>query len=104
MSYRARHMVFWLLPLLSIPVTADGATAVLSGPPPRAITDPKSITSQANPKARAVPVADLFYTRGGLSAAWTPGGKTIVISTNITGRYNLWKLSADGGFPLQLTQ
>ncbi len=104
MSYRARHMAFWLFPLLSIPATAFGATAVLNGPPPRAITDPKSITSQANPMARAVPIADLFYTRGGLSAAWAPGGKTIVISTNITGRYNLWKLSADGGFPLQLSQ
>ena len=77
---------------------------MLSGPPARAITDPKSVTSQTNSNARAVPVADLFYTRGGLDAAWTPDGKSIVISTNLTGRYNLWKLSADGGFPLQLTQ
>jgi len=102
-NYRVR-LTFWLIPLLSIPVTALGATAVLSGPPSRAITEPKSVTSRANPAARAVPVADLFYTRGGLDAAWTPDGRSIVISTNLTGRYNLWKLSATGGFPLQLTQ
>jgi dipeptidyl aminopeptidase/acylaminoacyl peptidase len=96
----------WQLALLLLPASTPilAATAVLKGPPPRAITDPASIVSPANAAARPVPVADLFYTRGGLSAAWTPDGKTIVISTNLTGRYNLWKLSADGGFPLQLTQ
>jgi dipeptidyl aminopeptidase/acylaminoacyl peptidase len=104
MSHHLRHRFFWSLSLLLIPASAFGATAVLSGPPSRAITDPKSIVSPANSAAREVPVADLFYTRGGLDAAWTPDGKTIVLSTNLTGRYNLWKLSASGGFPLQLTQ
>lgn len=90
------------LALLATP--ALGATAVLTGPPPRAVTDPKTIVSHANPDARPVPVADLYAVRSASSAAWTPDGRTIVFSTNITGRFNLWKVSAEGGFPVQLTQ
>ena len=91
-----------LASMLATPAFA--ATAVLKGPPPRAITDPKSIASVANPNAGAVPVADLFNVRGGSGAAWTADGRSVVFSTNLTGRFNLWKASADGGFPLQLTQ
>ena len=95
-----RFALLFLLPSLSV----CAATAVLTGPPPRAITDPRSIVSPTNPAAQPVPVADLFYTRSGADAAWTPDGKEIVISTNLTGRFNLWKLPSSGGFPLQLTQ
>lgn len=91
--------------LLAAAVTsAQAATAVLEGPPPRAITDPKSIQSKTNPDAAPVPVADLFNTRGGAGAVWTPDGRWVVFSTNLTGRINLWKMPASGGFPLQLTQ
>jgi len=83
---------------------AFAATAVLKGPPPRAITDPRSVVSPASPGAAPVPVAELYDVRGGSGAMWTPDGKTIVFSTNLTGRYNLWKVSADSGFPQQLTQ
>ena len=93
-----------VLLFLLLPLSAFAATAVLVGPPPRAITDPKSIISRTNPAARPVPVADLFYNRSGAGAVWTPNGKTIVMSTNLTGRYNLWELPSSGGFPLQLTQ
>lgn len=89
---------------LAICAPAFAATAVLTGTPPRALTDPGSISSAARPAARAVPVSDLFYTRGGLDAAWAPDGRSLVISTNLTGRFNLWKVPAEGGFPLQLTQ
>ena len=97
-----RRAVLLLSCAMAAPALAS--TAVLQGPPPRAITDPKSIVSTSNPDAGAVPVADLFNLRGGLGAAWTPDGRTIVFSTNLTGRFNLWKVAADGGFPLQLTQ
>lgn len=91
-----------LLSLVAAPALA--ATAVLQGPPPRAITDPRSIVSAANPDAATVPVADLFAIRGAADGIWTPDGKSIVISTNITGRYNLWEVPVAGGFPLQLAQ
>jgi dipeptidyl aminopeptidase/acylaminoacyl peptidase len=83
---------------------ASATTAVLKGPPPRAITDPKSIVSSANPSAAPLPVAELYDVRGGGGAVWSPDGKTIVFSTNLTGRYNLWKVASGGGFPQQLTQ
>ena len=83
--------------------TAAQAAPVLKGPPPRTLTEPKSVVSPALPSARAVPIAALFYMRGGLDAAWTPDGASVVISTNLTNRYNLWTLSASAGFPQQLT-
>lgn len=90
--------------LLALVAGAAVAAPVLKGPPPRALTDPRSIASETAADARPVPIADLFYIRGGQGGAWSPDGRTVVISTNLTGRFNLWAVPADGGFPLQLTQ
>src|SRR5262249_46777791 len=67
------------------------------------LTDPKSVVSEAKPGG-AVPVADLYFSRGLSDAAWSPDGRQIVISTNLTGRYNLWRVAADGAWPVQLTR
>jgi dipeptidyl aminopeptidase/acylaminoacyl peptidase len=75
-----------------------------SGPDDRPITDPKSITSAANPNARPVPIDDLYYTRSISGPAWSPDGKEIVFTSNMSGRSNLWKVSSSGGWPIQLTQ
>jgi dipeptidyl aminopeptidase/acylaminoacyl peptidase len=80
------------------------AATVTDGMPPRDITDPKSVVSLPLAGAAPAPIDDLYYTRGGLDAAWLPDNKSVVVSTNITGRYNLWTVPANGGFPLQLTQ
>lgn len=80
------------------------AAPVLVGPPPRALTDPKTVVSAPDPAAPPVPIADLYYVRGAADAAWSADGKAIVLSTNLTGRFNLWTMPAAGGFPLQLTQ
>jgi dipeptidyl aminopeptidase/acylaminoacyl peptidase len=81
------------------------AAPVVQGVPPRALTDPESIVSPALAGAAPVPVADLFFTRGGIDdGIWIPHANAVVITTNLTGRYNLWRVPADGGFPLQLTQ
>jgi dipeptidyl aminopeptidase/acylaminoacyl peptidase len=80
------------------------AAPVLKGPPTRDITDPKSLTSAALPGAVPVPIADLLYVRGSLGAAWTQDSKGFVVSTNLTGRFNLWYVAAGGAFPTQLTQ
>ena len=61
--------------------------------------------SQPLAEARPVPVADLFFTRGGIDdGIWIPHSNTAVITTNLTGRFNLWTVPGNGGFPLQLTQ
>ncbi len=75
-----------------------------SGPDDRALTDPHSVVSASNPAARPAPIDDLFYTRSVLGPAWSPDGKQIVFTSDISGRLNLWEVSAAGGWPIQLTQ
>jgi dipeptidyl aminopeptidase/acylaminoacyl peptidase len=73
-------------------------------PDTREITDPTSLSSLAEPGAAPVPIDDLFYTRSVTGGAWSPDGKEIVFTTNLTGRFNLWKVNAEGGWPVQLSQ
>ncbi|HEY2051852.1 MAG TPA: S9 family peptidase [Caulobacteraceae bacterium] len=80
------------------------AEPVQQGTPPRAITSPTSIVSEHRADVAPVPVPDLFYVRSVMDGAWTPDGREVVFSTNLTGRFNLWKVPAGGGFPVQLTQ
>jgi dipeptidyl aminopeptidase/acylaminoacyl peptidase len=75
-----------------------------SGPDDRQVTDPTSVKSVSNPQARAIPIDDLFFTRNVSGPSWSPDGKEIVFTTNLTGRYNLWKVAASGGWPIQLSQ
>ncbi len=93
------HRILPLAVLLGISLC--GALAV-SGPSDRVITDPHSIVSKANPQARPVPVEDLFFTKNVSDAAWSPDGREIALSTNLTGRTNLWKVAASGAWPVQL--
>ena len=71
-------------------------------PEERTITDPATITSARNPDAHPVPIDDLFFSRSISGSSWSPDGKEIVFGTNLTGRFNLWKVNASGGWPLQL--
>jgi len=83
------------------------ATVVLmasSGPDDRQVTDPKSVSSPANPAASSIPIDELYFTRSVGGASWSPDGKEIVFTTNLTGRNNLWKVQASGGWPIQLSQ
>ena len=75
-----------------------------NGPDDRRITDPNSLPSRPNSQARPIPIEDLYFTRSLSDASWSPNGKEILFTTNMTGRPNLWKVSAAGGWPLQLVQ
>jgi dipeptidyl aminopeptidase/acylaminoacyl peptidase len=75
-----------------------------SSPEDRTLTDPKSVSSESNTTAHPVPIDDLYYTRSASDAAWSPDGKEVVLTTDLSGRQNLWKVNASGGWPLQLTQ
>jgi dipeptidyl aminopeptidase/acylaminoacyl peptidase len=75
-----------------------------SGPDDRTLTDPKSVVSASNSAARPAPIDDLYYTRSVSGAAWSPDGQQIAFTTDISGRPNLWKVRASGGWPIQLAQ
>lgn len=81
-----------------------GLIASINSPDERPITDPKSIESASKPQARPIPIDDLFYTRSVSGPSWSPDGKQIAFTTNLTGRLNLWKVPSSGGWPIQLSQ
>ena len=80
------------------------AAPVLQGPPVRELTDPQSLVSPVLEGVAPVPIPDLFYVRSSLDAAWTQDSKGFIVSTNLTGRFNLWNIAPGGAFPTQLTQ
>jgi dipeptidyl aminopeptidase/acylaminoacyl peptidase len=84
--------------------TLYGPLAASTGPDDRPITDPKSVASASNSAARPVPIDDLYYTRSASGAAWSPDGRQVAFTTDMSGRPNLWKVRASGGWPIQLSQ
>jgi hypothetical protein len=92
-----------LVSALVLGLYTGAAKAAVPGPE-RPLTDPASVISVANPAAKVVSVADLFETRAGAGATLSPDGKTLVFSANFSGRFNLWKVSASGGEPVQLAR
>jgi len=83
-------------------VTAASAHAAVG--PDRPLTDPQAIVSAPGPRPPPAPVASLFDAKGSLGATWGGTGENIIVSTNISGRYNLWSFRLDGSTPLQLSQ
>jgi dipeptidyl aminopeptidase/acylaminoacyl peptidase len=103
MNFKSRLAWYGCAPLLVLAASLQAAP-VLKGPPTRALTDPKSLSSPALEGTGPVPIADLFYVRNSLDAAWSRDSKSFIVSTNLTGRFNLWSVSSGGAFPTQLTQ
>ncbi|HYK50731.1 MAG TPA: hypothetical protein VEU94_13480 [Terriglobales bacterium] len=55
-----------------------------SSPEDRTLTDPKSVSSESNPTAHPVPIDDLYYTRSASGAAWSPDGREVVLTTDLS--------------------
>ena len=91
-----------LLRIVAAVLALAGVSSAVSGPNDRQPTDPKSVTSISNPDAKPVAVEDLYVTRLIDSAALSPDGADVTLTTNLTGRTNLWKMSAAGSWPVQL--
>jgi dipeptidyl aminopeptidase/acylaminoacyl peptidase len=91
-------MITIALLLAGTPVAAQIAT------PERPVTDPQNLNSPVNPEARAVPLEDIGNSRNVGSVTWSADSKHVFLSTNLTGRYNIWRTDADGSWPLQMTQ
>lgn len=69
-----------------------------------AVTDPKQITSKVlKREVQPFSIEKLYNTRSVGGTSWSPDGKQIAFLTNISGRNNIWLVSAAGGWPSQLT-
>jgi Tol biopolymer transport system component len=91
-----------LLRIVASVLALGGLLPAVSGPDDRQVTNPKSVVSAANPNAKPVAIEDLYVTRLIDNAALSPDGAEVAVTTNLTGRTNLWKLSAEGSWPVQL--
>ena len=84
-----------------------GMNAVLTAqtlPVPKAITDPKEISSKPNAQVeKTLSIEKLYMTRQIGRPDWSPDRKQIVFVSNMSGRNNLWLVPAEGGWPMQLT-
>lgn len=90
--------------LLALLCAASVSAGTAVKGPPRQLTEARSIESPRRSDAGPVEIADLFYARSSYDAALAPDGRDLVISTNLTGRHNLWRVPLAGGFPVQLTR
>ncbi len=86
-------------------VTCASQLAALTLSEPKAITDPKQVSSKPNAQVepRSLTIEKLFMTRQIGGATWSPDGKSIAFISNMSGRNNLWTVPAEGGFPVQVT-
>src|SRR6478752_4727089 len=93
--------------LLAIVISMSTLALPQKLPAPRAITDPKQISSKPNANVeqnqQSLSIERLYMTRSVGATAWSPDGKTIVFVSNISGRNNVWLVPSAGGWPTQLT-
>src|SRR6202451_358830 len=94
---------FAIVILMSTVVAETAAAQTL--PAPQAVTDPKQIASKPNAQVepRSLTIEKLYMTRQVGRPTWSPDGKQIAFVSNMSGRNNLWLVSSDGGWPVQLT-
>ncbi len=63
----------------------------------------EAAASRSNSAYRPLDLDTLYHTRGIISLRWSAESEQIYFDTNITGRYNIWRVPSTGGWPVQLT-
>src|SRR6266568_3661119 len=63
----------------------------------------EKIESPENPSFHPLDIDTLYHTRSILTLRWSADGEYLYFDTNITGRYNIWRVPSNGGWPIQLT-
>ena len=56
-----------------------------------------------SPRAAPLDLDTLFFTRRISAVEWSADGRVLFFETNVTGRFNIWQVPRDGGWPVQLT-
>ena len=72
-------------------------------PTPATTLENPPLVSPTRPDFGPVDMHRLVYTRSVASARWSADGRDLFFETNITGRFNIWRVPATGGWPVQLT-
>jgi dipeptidyl aminopeptidase/acylaminoacyl peptidase len=67
------------------------------------ITDPAQIISKQKFDIQPLTIDKLYMTRAIAYASWSPDDKQIAFVTTISGRYNIWLVPSQSGWPTQLT-
>ena len=70
---------------------------------PGVITDPAQITAKQKFDIQPFTVEKLYMTHNIGDRSWSPDDKQVAFVTNISGRNNIWVVSAESGWPTQLT-
>ncbi len=93
---RAALAVFVLASLPLVCQTSAPSTATV-------ITDPAQITAKQKFDIQPFTVEKLYMTRTIGDSTWSPDDKQVAFVTNISGRNNIWLVSSQSGWPMQLT-
>jgi dipeptidyl aminopeptidase/acylaminoacyl peptidase len=68
-----------------------------------AITDPAQIISKEKFDVQPLSIEKLFMSHSIGGSTWSPDDKQVAFISNISGRNNIWTVSAESGWPTQLT-
>ncbi len=91
-------LLFTLLAFLSTSLVSQ-----TPAPSPAVITDPAQIASKQKFDIQPLTIDKLYMTRAIAYASWSPDDKQIAFVTTISGRYNIWLVPSQSGWPTQLT-
>lgn len=72
-------------------------------PTPATKLTSESISSSSSPVYRPLDIDTLYHTRSIFALRWSVDGEHLYFETNITGRYNIWRVPSAGGWPVQVT-
>ena len=72
-------------------------------PTPASRLSSDKLVSPDNPSFHPLDIDTLYHTRSILTLRWSADGEYLYFDTNITGRYNIWRVPSNGGWPVQLT-